>query len=274
MKINVCALLIFIVFSAQALDQLPEELFDQVIQHLVEPLTMRNAFSLFSLEQSSKSLSMQTPVVCQKLLLDNQKASQLLTYAVKAYSARATRLVLDSIKPILKSKEVGVIIYTALALLVRRDKNKSYLIEEDQATRRFIKTIGSIYPYALYDAGHPLGGTQIQWHIVPLLECGNIFPEMATGEIFWRTVPTLHYLIEHETIENGTIQPFPYAAIEMLLKHGANPSYKFNGFDAFDLIKRETKRSHAEKEQLKDLLLKYKRGPVIDTTNIMYPDNH
>ncbi len=275
MKINVFMLLISIAFSAQALDQLPEELFEQVVQHLVEPLTMHNAFSLFSLEQSNRSLSVQTAVTCKKLLIEsNQTASQLLSYATKAHSARAIRLVLDSIKTVFKSKEVGIIIYTAIALPVDRDESKSYLIGDEQAGCKFLKTIGSIYPYAFYDAGHPLGGVKMLWDIVGMLECGNIFPEMDDDELFLRTVPTLHHLIEYPAIENGTIQPLPYVAIEMLLKHGANPCYKFRGLDAFDLIKKDVKRSIAEKEQLKELLLTYKRGPVIDTTNIMYPEKN
>lgn len=271
MKINVCALLISITLSTQALDQLPAELFEQVIQHLVEPLTMRNAFSLFSLEQSSKSLSMQTSVVCQKLLIEsNQKASQLLSYAARAGSARALTLVLCNVKPLLESKEVGTIIGLARQLPAD-DENKRYIQLDEQGSCGLFKVVGSFYPYALYDAENPHLVAKTTLTIIKFLESGNIFPQVNDGKLFWSTVPrvpTLHYLIDHVTVEPS------YAAIEMFLKHGANPSYKFNGFDAFDRLKKNAKRSHAEKEQLKELLLGYKRGPVIDTTNIMYPEKN
>ncbi len=257
------------------LDQLPEELFTHIVSDIIEPRTSYNAYSLFSLNLSSKSIAVQTSEVCKKLFHESPTlAKTLLHHAIKSYSAAAIELVLKNLDHSFTSMEVGVIIHSAV--LETNRINTKFSFEEVDTTNRndsqkIFRAISKFYPYALYAGTKSYFCPKVAWkNTLELIECGNIFPKV-NQTCFFGKQPTLHYLINYRkstgTLDNPRKEP-AYLALEILLKHGANPYYVYNGHNAFELAKKI--KNVTEQEKIRNLLIEYKRGPVIDTKNIMY----
>lgn len=261
--------------TIHALDQLPDDLFKLLAHEVL--LRDHTYTSIFSITLTSKKLCKQSADWCQSE--QNLFCIKQLLFSACNHNAMWT------VAFVLRNKE-----------LLRDKKRASAIvgacINAEHTSFKKQKFLSKRFPWAIEDQqisqGKPLEKTLLAYfdtRAAIFLKNGFVIVKLYDKR--GHSLPALHHLItcsqpfERDSFIQGykgrRPGPPPYKEIEMLLQHGANPSYvdedgpSFTPADSFECVRRFigilTKQ---EAGMLTVLLNKYKREPK-NTTDIIYP---